>query len=102
MSPLLRHVGTRLTISAAAFGLLGGLTITLANHAPSERHLASILTSPQIEVDAKYLVPARASEFARHAVCRCGLRLGEDQIPPTLKQALLAKEDTRFYVHRGL
>src|SRR5689334_9377451 len=88
------HAG--LTMAAAAFGLVGGLTVALARHAPSERDVSVILTSPQIHVDARYLGPEARSEFAQHAACRCGLWLGGDQIPPVLKEALLAQEDTRF------
>ncbi len=53
--PLHRFVQANLTVAAAAFGLIGGLTIALARHAPSERDLPLILTSPQIQVDARYL-----------------------------------------------
>src|SRR5258706_443186 len=87
---------------AAVIGLIGGLTMALARHAPSERDLPVILTSPQIQVDARYLKPGVRDEFAQHAMCRCGLWLGANQIPQVLKQALLAQEDTRFYIHRGI
>jgi penicillin-binding protein 1A len=100
--PLHRVLHANLTMAAAAFGLIGGLTIALARHAPSERDLPAILTSPQIQVDARYLKPGAGEEFAQHAVCRCGLWLGANQIPQVLKQALLAQEDTRFYIHRGI
>jgi penicillin-binding protein 1A len=97
-----RFMQANFTMAGATFGLIGGLTVTLASHAPSERDLPIILTSPQIEVDARYLRPEARSEFAQHAVCHCGLWLGGDQIPDMLKRALLAKEDARFYVHRGI
>ncbi len=100
--PLHRFVQANLTVAAAAFGLIGGLTMALARHAPSERDLPVILTSPQIQVDARYLKPGVRDEFAQHAMCRCGLWLGANQIPQVLKQALLAQEDTRFYIHRGI
>jgi penicillin-binding protein 1A len=100
--PLHRFLSANLTMAAAAFGLVAGLTVTLARHAPSERDLPVILTSPQIQVDARFLHPGARNEFAPHAVCRCGLRLGGDQIPPVLRHALLAQEDTRFYLHRGV
>jgi penicillin-binding protein 1A len=91
-----------LTLAAAAAGVLGGMTATLARHLPSDQDLPVIMTSPQIEVEARYLQPGAQSEYARHAVCRCGLRLSPDEIPPLLKKALLAQEDRRFYVHRGI
>jgi penicillin-binding protein 1A len=100
--PRHRFVHVNLTVAAAAFGLLGGLTIALARHVPSERDLSVILTSPQIQVDARDLKPGARDAFAQHAVCRCGLWLGTNQIPQILKQALLAQEDTRFYIHRGI
>jgi penicillin-binding protein 1A len=93
---------TPLTLTGAIFGLLGGLTVALGRNLPSEQDLPVILTSPQIQVDARYLAPGAQGEYARHAVCRCGLRLGADQVPPLLKEALLAQEDTHFYVHRGI
>jgi penicillin-binding protein 1A len=89
-------------MAAAVFGLVGGLTIALARHAPSEHDLPVILTSPQIHVDARYLKLEARDEFAHHAVCRCGLWRSANQIPQSLKQALLAQEDTRFYIHRGI
>ena len=46
-----------LTLAAAAFGALGGLTATLARDLPSEQDLPAILTSPQIQVEARYLRP---------------------------------------------
>lgn len=91
-----------LTLSAAAFGVLGGLTATLARHLPSGQDLSVILTSPQIEVETRYLRPGARREYARHVVCRCGPRLDADQIPSLLKEALLAQEDTRFYIHHGI
>jgi penicillin-binding protein 1A len=91
-----------LTLAAAAFGALGGLTATLARDLPSEQDLPVILTSPQVQVEARYLLGGAQDEYARHAVCRCGPRLSPDEIPPALKEALLAQEDTRFYVHRGI
>jgi penicillin-binding protein 1A len=91
-----------LTLAAAAAGVLGGLTATLARHLPSDRDLPVIVTSPQIQVDARYLRPGAESAYAAHAVCRCGPGLGSDQIPPVLKEALLAQEDTRFYIHSGI
>jgi membrane peptidoglycan carboxypeptidase len=100
--PLHRVLQANLTMAAAVLGLVGGLTIALARHAPSERDLPVILTSPQIQVDARYLKPSAREEFAQHAVCRCGLWRSADQIPQSLKQALLAQEDTRFYIHRGI
>ena len=100
--PLHRLAYANLIIVAATFGLLGGLTLTLASHAPSERDLPIILTNPQIQVDSQYLMPGGKNEFAQHAVCRCGLWLAEDQIPKILKRALLAQEDARFYIHRGI
>ncbi len=102
MPPLRRFLPTKLTLAAAAFGLLGGLMLALARNTPSERDLPIILSSPQIDVDARYLASGAQSEFARHATCRCGFWLTADQIPQPLKQALLAQEDTRFYVHRGV
>jgi len=100
--PLHRFLHVNLIIAAAASGLVGGLAIALARHVPSERDLPVILTSPQIQVDARYLKPGLRDAFAQHAVCRCGLWLGANQIPQILKQALLAQEDTRFYIHRGI
>ncbi len=91
-----------LTLAAAAAGVLGGLTATLARHLPSDQDLPVIVTSPQIQVDARYLRPGAESEYAAHAVCRCGPGLGSDRIPPVLKEALLAQEDTRFYIHSGI
>src|SRR6266851_10225063 len=102
MHPLLRFAHTNVTMAAATFGLLGGLTAMLASRAPSEHDLPIILTSPQIQVDSRYLTPGGRNEFAQHAVCRCGLSLSGDQIPQILKRALLAQEDARFYVHRGI
>jgi penicillin-binding protein 1A len=99
---MLRSLHRIFTLAAAAFGLVGGLTIALARHLPSEHDLPVILTSPQIQVDARYLKPGAGEEFAQHAMCRCGLWLGANQIPQVLKRALLAKEDTRFYIHRGI
>jgi penicillin-binding protein 1A len=93
---------TPLTLTGAIFGLLAGLTAALARNLPSEQDLLLILTSPQIQVDARYLAPGAAGDYAQHALCRCGLRIGADQIPPLLKEALLAQEDTHFYVHRGI
>jgi penicillin-binding protein 1A len=93
---------TPLTLTGAAFGLLGGLTVALDHNLPSEQDLPVILTSPQVYVDARYLAPGAQGEYARHAVCRCGLPLGADQIPPLLKEALLVQEDTHFYVHSGI
>src|SRR6266704_2404158 len=100
--PLQRFAHANLTAAAAAFGLLGGLTVMLTSRAPSEHDLPIILTSPQIQVDSRYLMPGVRNEFAQHAVCRCGLSLSADQIPQMLKRALLAQEDARFYVHRGI
>jgi penicillin-binding protein 1A len=100
--PFHRFLHANLTAAAAAFGLVGGLTVTLASRAPSERDLPIILTNPQIQVDSRYLLPSGGNEFAQHAVCRCGLWLGGDQIPQVLKRALLAQEDVRFYIHRGI
>jgi penicillin-binding protein 1A len=91
-----------LTLTAAVFGALGGLTATLARDLPSELDLPLILTNPQILVEVRYLMPGAEAEYARHALCRCGARLGLDQIPPRVKEALLAQEDARFYIHRGI
>jgi penicillin-binding protein 1A len=100
--PFHRFVHFYLTAAAATFGLLGGLTIALARHAPSDDDLPVILTNPQIQVDARYLLPGARDAYAQHVVCRCGLWLSADQIPQLLKHALLAQEDTRFYIHRGI
>jgi len=100
--PFHRFAHTSMIAAAAACGLFGGLIFTLARHAPAERDLPVILSSPQIQVDSRYLLPGLRNEFAQHAVCRCGLWLDGDQIPPMLKHALLAQEDTRFYIHRGI
>jgi penicillin-binding protein 1A len=97
-----RFVHINLIIAGVAFGLLGGLTVTLARHLPSEDDLPVILTSPQIQIDARYLLQGAGDAFARHAACRCGLWLDANQIPQILKQALLAQEDARFYIHRGI
>ncbi len=91
-----------LTAGAAAVGLFGGMVVLHARHLPSEQELPVILTSPQIVVDARYLLPGTQADYAKHAVCRCGLPLGADQIPPLLKEALLAQEDIRFRIHRGI
>lgn len=91
-----------LTLTAAVFGALGGLTATLARDLPSEQDLPVIVTSPQIQVETRYLWPGAESEYVARAVCRCGPRLDADQIPPVLKEALLAQEDTRFYIHSGI
>jgi penicillin-binding protein 1A len=91
-----------LTVTAAALGMLGGIVAMLARHLPSEQDLPVILTSPQIQVETRYLLPGTESEYGRHAVCRCGPRLGPGQIPLLVKEALLAQEDVRFYVHRGI
>jgi len=97
-----RFVRGSLVLAAAASGLLGGVVVTLARHAPSEQDLRTILTNPQIHVDARYLLQDGKSEFVQHASCRCGLSLPSEQIPRILKQALTAREDSRFHVHRGI
>src|SRR5262249_11280989 len=89
-------------LTAATVGMLGGLVVLLARHLPSERDLPLIVTSPQIQVDARYLLPGAQSEYARNAVCRCGPRLDADQIPLLVKKVLLAQEDIRFHVHHGI
>jgi penicillin-binding protein 1A len=91
-----------LTLSGAAIGAIGGLTATLALDLPSGNDLPLILASPQITVEARYLAPGAEGEYIRHAVCRCGLRLSPGEIPLLVKQALLAQEDIRFYVHSGI
>jgi penicillin-binding protein 1A len=93
---------TPLTPTGVIFGLLGGLMVALARNLPSEQDLPIILTSTQILVDARYLTPDAQGEYAQHAICRCGLPLDANQIPPLLKEALLAQEDTHFYVHSGI
>jgi penicillin-binding protein 1A len=86
---------TAMLFTMAAGGLaVAAAAFTLARDLPTDDDLKIILTSPQVEVDSRYLNAGAEREYAQHAVCRCGLALGSAEIPQTLIKALLVDEET--------
>jgi penicillin-binding protein 1A len=93
-----RLTSAALYLSGAVVGASTGVTRQL----PSGDALRMEVTQAQIRVNASTLAPGQKEQFMASAVCHCFLPVESARIPQHLKEAVIAIEDHRFRVHRGV